>query len=390
MRAALVDCCLALLLVAALCSCARPLRPDYARTLPDGAHALARIDDPARIPDLRPLFARRDGALAALDESLDYFAKPSSQKHFPYQAGDRTIRHEDQVQTLLLLRQILENATHAEQLARELRDRFDFYRSVGWDNGSGEVLVTAYYTPIFQGRTQPDARFRYPLYRRPRDLIATPDGQSLGRRTDDGRVVPYYTRQEIESQQLLAGQELVYLTDPFDAFIVHVQGSAWIKTETGDMHVGYAGKTDRPYHSIGQELIRRGKIRDEELSLSRLRRYFREHPSELDVLNANPSYVFFTETEPGAFGSLGAPVTPYHTVATDKSVFPRGGPVLVSASRLGDGREPFLGLCFDQDTGGAIRSAGRADLYVGVGPAAEQLAGHTRSVGGLIYFFVKP
>lgn len=380
----------ALVLLLVNAACARPRKPDYTRPLPDGARALARIHDPAGIPDLRPLFGRREGALAALQKSLDYFAKPSSKNYFPYETDDRTIRHQDQVETLIALQQVLRSATSPEQLAQALRERFDFYRSVGWDNASGEVLVTAYYTPIFEGRTRPDSKFRYPLYRRPADLVATPEGQSLGRRTDDGRVVPYFTRGEIEARGLLAGQELVYLADPFDAFIVHVQGSAWIKTDQGDLHVGYAGKTDRPYHSIGQELILRGKIRDEELSLSRLRRYFREHPSEIEILNVNPSYVFFTETEPGAFGSLGAPVTPYHTVATDKSVFPRGGPVIVSAERLGDQRGRLLSLCFDQDTGGAIRSAGRADFYVGVGAEAERLAGHTRSVGGLTYLFVKP
>lgn len=342
-------------------------------------------------PDLRALFPDREGALASLEQSLAYFAKPSSRKYFPYPLGDRVIQHEEQVATLEALREILETSLTAGELAGRIQARFDIYRSVGWDNGSGDVLITAYYTPIFEGRFQPDARFRYPLYRRPDDLVTTPEGQPLGRKTESDQIVPYYTRAEIESRRHLDGQELVYLADPFDAYIVHVQGSAWIQTERGELHVGYAGKTDRPYRSIGEELIRRGKIPKDELSLYRLRQYFRHHPHERDeILQVNPSYVFFTETEPGPFGSLGARVTPYHTVATDKSVFPRGGPVIVTTSQLGGSNEPHTGLYFDQDTGGAIRSAGRADLYVGVGPAAENIAGHTRSLGALYYLFVKP
>ena len=95
-----------------------------------------------------------------------------------------------------------------------------------------------------------------------------------------GQVVSYYSRNEIESNQILKGQELVWLTDPFEVYIVHVQGSARIRLPDGrEMHIGYAGKTDRPYKSVGMELINQGKLQKEELSLARLKRYFREHPA---------------------------------------------------------------------------------------------------------------
>jgi membrane-bound lytic murein transglycosylase A len=44
----------------------------------------------------------------------------------------------------------------------------------------------------------------------------------------------------------------------------------------------------------------------------------------------------------------------------------------------------------DQDTGGAIRAPGRADIYVGVGDAAGRIAGATYAEGRLYYLFLKP
>jgi membrane-bound lytic murein transglycosylase A len=116
------------------------------------------------------------------------------------------------------------------------------------------------------------------------------------------------------------------------------------------------------------------------------------------MLGVNESYVFFAESQPGPFGSIGARVTAYHTVATDKAIFPRGGPVVAStripdrAAVSGDHIQfvPHLGMYFDQDTGGAISAAGRCDLYMGVGEEAERIAGTTYSEGKLFYLFLKP
>ena len=370
---------------------------DFSRPLPEGAPALERVGR-ADWPDLRSAYDQRETLLMSLQESLAYFQKPSSQQWFPYETADRTVTHQDQVRTLELLHELLGKARTPDEFQGYCLLNFDMYRSVGWD-GSGEVLFTAYCEPIFEGRVNPDATYRYPLYTLPPDLVKREDGTPLGRRASDGGIEPYPTRREIEEQQLLVGRELVYLKDPFEVYIAHVQGSARVNLDTGEqMCVGYAGKTDRPYESIGLHLVEQGEIPADELSLTTLKKYFRDHPDRTeDILSVNESYVFFTEREPGPFGSIGAKVTPYHSLATDKSVFPRGGPCVtqcrlpVALSSSGQVRfEDRTCLVLDQDTGGAIRSAGRADLFVGTGPEAERLAGHTREVGQLFYFFAKP
>lgn len=370
-------------------------KPDYSR--PTSGPALVRAGA-HEIPDFRQVFSKEPGVLSALDESIAYFNKPSSQKHFPYQTADSTITHAQQLDGLMTLRRIIEVSQTPDDFHGRVVGAFDVYRSVGWD-GNGVVLFTGYYTPIFEGSLKPDGRFRYPLYRRPADLVTDEAGAPKGRRTPEGQVVSYYSRTEIERDQILKGQELVWLSDPFEVYVVHVQGSARIRMPDGhEMHIGYAGKTDRPYKSVGMELINRGKLQKEELSLARLKKYFREHPQEVEpMLGVNESYVFFAESQPGPFGSIGAKVTPYHSVATDKAIFPRGGPVIPStrvpaATATGDRLTftPHVGLYFDQDTGGAISAAGRCDLYMGVGDDAERIAGYTYSEGKLFYLFLKP
>ncbi len=388
---------LAFLCSAVVCACSSDDKadpaPDYTRPLAEGASALELVTDQGQYPDFRTMWEDREGTLRALDASLDYLSKPSSRKHFPVDG----ITHERVRRSLETMKDILGRAQSAEEFSGYCRLSFDVYRSVGW-NGRGDVLFTAYYQPIFDGRLKADAEYAWPLYRLPDDLVKADDGSCLGRREGE-RLVSYWTREEIDREHRLEGRglELVWLRSPLDAFIIHVQGSAKIRLEDGRFfHVGYAGKTEHPYTSIGRALVSDGHIPAEELSLARIRSWFREHPEELTgYLFRNESFVFFTETDGGGpYGSLGAPVTAYRTIATDKTIFPRAALCAVETQIpvRRQGRleiRPFTALVFDQDTGGAIRSAGRCDLFVGTGPEAEQIAGHTKYEGQLFYLFAR-
>jgi membrane-bound lytic murein transglycosylase A len=76
-----------------------------------------------------------------------------------------------------------------------------------------------------------------------------------------------------------------------------------------------------------------------------------------------------------------------HSLATDKSVFPRAGAAFaVTALPRKGSASLFL---MDQDTGGAIRSAGRSDIFFGSGPEMEDRAGYMYAEGRLYYVFVK-
>jgi len=212
----------------------------------------------------------------------------------------------------------------------------------------------------------------------------------------DGSTVPYATRAEIEKSDMFAGNELVWLDDALSAYLVHVNGSAKLRmTDGSEMYIGYNGKTDRPYYGLGKSLVEAGVIPANELSLPRIRRAYRENPEQVkQLMQRNECYVFFTEYGPDKWpaGSLGVRVSPETTLATDKKIYPRGGLLIVDteAVTLSMGRKRFLRFMLDQDTGGAIRAPGRADIFMGIGGTAEILAGGQYAEGRLYYFFLKP
>ena len=383
-----------------LCGCASWGRKDYSKPLPRGQVALRKITDPRAIPDFRAAFRNRDGLAKSVENSLFYFTHPSSEKHFPYLPG---ITHSRAVRSLERFKSILETASAPDEFHRRIVAEFDVYESVGCD-GKGTVLFTGYCTPIYEGSRKRAGKFKYPLYKLPPDLVKGEEGRILGRRTASDEIVPYYTRAELGRGNKLKGLELVYLKNKLEAFLVHVEGSVKLKLRDGSMlEVGYAGKNGREYKSLRKMLVDAGKLGRDRASLMSIKEYFREHPEDMDVfLPRNESFVFFRETQGGPYGSLGVPVTAYRSIATDKNkdtytkeAYPRGCLAFIQArmprmTRRGKIKKlPYSGFVLDQDTGGAIRSAGRADVYLGVGPEAERLAGHTVSEGRIYYIFAK-
>ena len=366
--------------------------PEYDRPLPLGELALRKITDLRQLPDLVPACRNTKDLRQAVANSLDYLSKPSSRRHFPY--GD--ITHDRAVESLKAFAEILDSGPTATQLAAAIRDQFDVYTSIGWD-GSGTVWFTGYYTPIFNGSLTRTDRFRYPLYAEPAELAKTADGTVLGLRGEDGAIRPCPDRRELEQSGMLAGTELVYLMDPFEAYVAHVQGSARLRLSDGRMvTVGYAGNNGRDYVSVGKLLVTDGRIPAKQLNLQAMIDYFRANPQTLyEYIWRNPRYVFFAVDEGAPHGSLNEPVTPMRTIATDKSVFPRAALALV-VTKLPQPSygtvetSPYSGFALDQDTGGAIRAAGRCDLYMGIGDQAGRMAGYTQQEGRLYYLFLKP
>jgi len=372
------------------CACQKPTEPlpiasiekDYGRPLPPGQLALRKID-PSMYPNFADAWfkAKGTGLRRAVEYSIAYLNKPSSQKYYPL----GPITHERALASLKIFLETLDQADSPETLDRLIRDTFDVYISIGCDD-EGTVLFTGYYTPIFDGSLTPSERFKYPLYRLPPGFQKDPEGNPIGG--------AYYTRQAIEMGNILAGNEIVWLGDRFEAYVVTVQGSGFIRLEDGSLHeIGYAGHNGQDYTPIGQSLVKDGKIPKNKLSLDAMIKYFKEHPEDLDqYLYQNKRYVFFQEAKGGPFGCLGQPVTPYHSVATDKDIFPRGCLSFIDTRIpivVGDPLRPYRSFVLDQDRGAAIRAPGRCDIYMGVGDEAGKIAGFTYSEGKLYYLIAK-
>jgi membrane-bound lytic murein transglycosylase A len=370
----------------------RVAKPQYDRPLPPGQYALRKITDPAMIPDITFACYETLDLRQAIDYSLRYLAKPSSKKYFP--SGD--ISHEQAVTSLNSLAQMLDSGLVGKPLAAAIKERFDFYQSVGCDD-IGTVLFTGYYTPIFNGSMQQTEVFKYPLYKQPKDLVKGDDGAILGRKMADGSFTPYPARRELEQSGELKGLELAWLSDPFEVYIAQVQGSAKIRTPDGNLTtVGYAANNGHEYNSVPQEMIKDGVMGKESLSLQTMINYFKANPQKVnDYVYRNPRFVFFQFDSGEPRGSLNEPVTTMRSIATDKSIYPRACIAIVKTSlprSVGTevSKRPYTGFALDQDTGGAIRAPGRCDVYMGVGDDAAKLAGHVYEEGKLYYIFLKP
>ncbi len=372
------------------CTTTRPVVPDYGRALPEGAAALLKLGPNERKPDLAVTWTERADLLPALERSIQWTRLEYAQQFFPM-AG---ISHPRALRSLERFRELLETAESGSEFDARILAEFDWFKSAGWNGEGGGVLFTGYFTPILDGRLARDAVYTEPLYALPDDLEKGADGTILGQRTGEG-LAPYPTRRTIEASGMLAGRdlELAWLHDPLDAFIAHVNGSAFIRLQDGSLYrLGYSGKNGQPYSSLGAELIKNGEVSAEDMSLSAIRRWARLNPAKIDeYIAANDSYVFFTPIEGNPRGSLNVEATAERTLATDKRLFPRGALVYVETSRADPAAAiaPPGKMMLDQDTGGAIRTAGRGDIYFGIGEDAERRAGSTRAEGQMYYLFLR-
>lgn len=363
----------------------------YDKPLLPGQSALRKITDPYEIPDFTMACFDLAALRTAIDRSLNYLSKPSSQQFFPL--GD--ITHSRAVNSLKAFADMMDSRLTPRNMNQAIRAKFDVYMSVGCDD-VGTVLFTGYYTPIFDGSMTRTERFQYPLYKTPKDLVKGPDGETLGQRGPGGILTQFPSRAIIESTKMLAGTELIWLGDPFEVYIAHVQGSAKIRLPNSKLvTVGYAANNGYDYKSISKELVNDGRIRTDQLSLAAMIDYFKKNPNLVNTyVWRNPRFVFFKIQDGEPRGSLNEQVTPLRTIATDKSIFPRGCLTFIS-TRLPQETAGtisnlfYSGFALDQDTGGAIRAPGRCDVYMGIGNEAGKLAGQTYQEGKLYYLFLK-
>jgi membrane-bound lytic murein transglycosylase A len=356
-----------------------------------------------------PLFTddlEYEGLEFSISQSLDYLRKIPPDRSFDF--GDDVYPASWLVRSLEVFQDLIQTRPSAGTLSQLIRSRFIVYRSTGRDR-AGEVLYTGYYEPVLTGSSEKSPEYPVPIFSRPKDLLTIDlaafsdkyEGQQLIGRLDDQKVVPYYDREDIDYRGVLAdtAQPLVWVKDPVDVFFLHIQGSGKVYLTNGDvLHVHYQMSNGRPYRSIGQLLIDEGKIPAAEMSMQAIRAYLKMHPEEIRrVLSYNPSYVFFKLEKDGPLGALETKLTPGRSIALDRRIFPPAAlaytvtqkPLINSAGQI-EAWTACARFTLNQDTGGAIRGPGRADLFWGSGPYAEIAAGYMRHPGELLFLILKP
>lgn len=269
-------------------------------------------------------------------------------------------------------------------------------------DGSSLGLITGYYEPRLTGSRVKTGRFHYPLYAAPDDMLAIDlsevypqlKGMRLRGRLQGRRIVPYYSRAEIDDgRAALQGRELFWVEDAVDLFFLQIQGSGRIELPDGSLvKVGYAEQNGHPYVSIGKKLVEMGELKLEEASMQGIKNWARQYPEKLPALLAqNPSYVFFRELPNGLsapLGALGVPLTEAYSIAVDPRTVPLGAPVFLSTT-YPNTSEPLNRLMVAQDTGGAIKGAVRADFFWGFGEQAGTQAGRMKQSGQMWVLFPK-
>ncbi len=260
-------------------------------------------------------------------------------------------------------------------------------------------VFTGYYEAELRGALTPDERHRWPLYAKPPDLVtadlgsfrADLEGIRLFGRVEDGRLVPYRDRAEIEDGALAGqGLELVWADDPVDTFFLHIQGSGRVILEDGRVvRIGFAATNGLPFTAVGQVLLDEGKVAPGEASVQHIHDWLRANPEEAhEVMRRNRRFTFFRIIEgEGPIGGHGVPLTPGRSLAVDPAFIPLGAPIWLDTNWPGSDA-PLRRLMVAQDIGGAIKGPVRGDFFWGYGDEALHYAGRMKQMGR--YFLLLP
>jgi membrane-bound lytic murein transglycosylase A len=358
-----------------------------------------------------------ESLVRAIDYSLKYFERIEKGTGPQHLQSKMISFGKEQVPTAHIKESLLDFKDRLMQygLTREffqyIRQDYRFYQSAAQE----EVLFTGYFEADLRGSLAPSPVYRCPLYWKPGDLYQV-DLSSFSffqkykglPRTLRGRlsadhtnpiIVPYYTREEIDYRQKLAGKglEIVWIDDPIDVFFLHIQGSGIVTLDNGEtLRVNYDENNGHPYYAIGRWLVQQEILTQEDVSMQSIREYLEKHPDKMEeIFITNPSYVFFRVTDEGPIGAIGVPVTAFRSIATDGYLFPKGAlcyvetqlPVFDDRDKI-TGWQAYSGFVLNQDTGGAIRGPGRVDLFTGYGKESKLIAGHLKQYG-TFYFLIK-
>ena len=261
-------------------------------------------------------------------------------------------------------------------------------------DGTRSGLITGYYEPILKGSRSGSRGYPYPVFGPPDDLIVVELAEiypelkhlRLRGRLEGRKLVPYYSRAEWVPQESKRSQNaLLWIDDPIDLFFMQIQGSGQVQLTDGRrVRLNYADQNGHPYRSIGRWLIERGELKAEQASMQGIKVWARANPARLaELLNTNPSLVFFRELPvegSGPQGAMGLALTPERSLAVDSRYVPLGAPIWLATTRP-NSEQALTRLMLAQDTGGAIRGVVRADFYWGSGVDAGNQAGKMRQQG---------
>ncbi len=343
----------------------------------------------------------------ALKQSLLYFCRIPATRIFHF--GKDLVTASRMKSSLRKFLIFIKKNPDSYQMEQFIKHNYNVYISIGRGYTS-KVIFTGYYEPEFSGSLVKDKEYIYPLYSMPDDLVFinlsrfsdkfANERKLVARVNRKKRVVPYFSRKQINgiSDFGKRAHPIVWLKSRVDRFFLEIQGSGKILLKQGGfLRVHYIASNGLRYRSIGRYLIDTGEIAKQNMSMQAIRVWLERHPERIEqILDYNPSFVFFKKETGGPFGCLGVAITPMRSIATDRSLFPAGALCFIE-TRIpektkkydSENWHKYSGFVLNQDTGGAIKGPGRADFFYGSGDYAEFAAGHMNQPGKLYFLVLK-
>ena len=286
--------------------------------------------------------------------------------------------------TKKIYKQICKQAKGALSAKSFIQREFHPYK-INTKSGEEDGLLTGYYEPQLRGSLTKSKKYKYPIYTTPKDLIIVDlssiypslKNYRLRGKIEGNKLIPYDTRKESGSKHIQA-EVICYTDSKIDLFFLEIQGSGRVKLKSGEtIFVGYDNQNGHRYRAIGKYLVKIGALKLKDVSLQTIRAWLDKNPSRVDeVLNYNKSVVYFKQRENPASGSLGICLTPERSIAVDRRYIPLGSMLYLNA----DVKDKNVSkIVLAQDTGGAIKGAIRADMFLGYGEDAMNTAGELKS-----------
>lgn len=273
----------------------------------------------------------------------------------------------------------------------------DWFRPFGvaGENTAVPGFVTGYFEPEIRASKTADNRFRYPVLKRPADLVSIDDtnrpkgmDEAFFFARKNGNILSEYPdRRAIENGALDGlGLELFWFESRIDVFFIHIQGSARLVMRDGSLRrISYAGKSGHPFTAIGKLLVARGELTAENATMQTIRGWLEDHREKANELMwENRSFIFFQEVahpdpDLGPVAAASVPLTPGRSLAVDHRLHTFGTPIWVETQApLPDSNMPYRRLMIAQDTGSAIVGPARGDLFIGSGFEAGEIAGRIK------------
>ncbi|ETR72054.1 MAG: membrane-bound lytic murein transglycosylase A [Candidatus Magnetoglobus multicellularis str. Araruama] len=341
-----------------------------------------------------------EGLDQSILQSIEYYKRLPDRYRFKY--NDIQYSPQEMIASMLIFQELMVNAD-TKNLSSLIDQRFHVFES---RNDNQQAFFTAYYEPVLSGCTQRSSKYSVPLYEMPPDLArihvgdfdSRYDGVWITGRVKGKAFIPYETRDDIVYKKALESRAevIAFVQNHIELFFLQIQGSGQVCFEKDGscIRVNYAGQNGRPYRAVGKILT--DSIPKEKMSLQAIKQYLYDHPDDIRrVLKYNPSYTFFRTVSKGPLGNIQVPLTAWRSIAMDHRIIPKGGlafyqtTIPVYENNTVVKWKPTQCFALVQDTGGAIRGHGRADIFLGGGKKAELLAGPMKQDGHIFLFVAK-